>query len=68
MKKGSNEEFPIIIGAAVGMIGFLMSRDFCASLGTTEEDSAAQLAHFQTAVTGLLLYMLLYRVEMQVHR
>lgn len=47
------------------MVGFLMSPDFCAWLGITEKDSAAQLADFQTAVTGLLLYMLLRRAEMQ---
>lgn len=68
MKKGTNEEFPVIIGAAVGVKGFSMSPDFWASLGITEKDSAAQLEHFQIAVTGLLLYMPLCRVELQVHR
>lgn len=51
MKKGTNEEFPFITGAAVGVIGFLMSPDFWALLGIMEKDSATQLAHFQTAVT-----------------
>lgn len=30
MKKGTNEEFPIMIADAVSMVGFLMSPDFCA--------------------------------------
>lgn len=53
---------------AGGVIGFLTSPDFSASLGITEKDSAVQLADFQTSVIGLLLYILLCKVEMQVHR
>lgn len=49
---------------AGGVIGFLMSHDFSASLAITEKDSAVQLAHFQAAVIGLLLYILLCKVEM----
>lgn len=48
MRKGTNEGFPFIIRAAVGVISFFMSSDFCAF---TEKDSAAQLARFQTGVT-----------------
>jgi len=41
VEKGANEEFLLTVRAAVAVTGFLMSPDFCALVGVTENGNAA---------------------------